>query len=400
MDVFRILDENQISVLDEIKHICKAKKIKVYIVGGAVRDSILNLKTRDIDLCIEENPLEVIKALKTLKKYVYYEKFQTSTLHFNNGIVIDLIRCRSEIYLNDGMLPVIKPSSIEDDLYRRDFTINALAYDLAKEKIIDLHNGIKHINEKTIKSVHKNSYNEDPTRIFRAIRYGIRYGFKIKEEDVIKKLISNNIFDSISYDRYVKELYLICCEKNWIEMLKTCHKYGIFNIDYEKLGSKNILCNCSKNPYMNFLNLIYCSKDKKLNTIILKNSFFSKELINPIREFVLKKNEVEVGLLHAKTNYDIYNILRGMSDYELILFSWNDDIKYKIYNYVNNILKCNLKISGSEIKKLIKIDGKVVGLIKQFILRKNVNMLMNFDLSDFAEKNMGEILYDAEYKHR
>lgn len=400
MDVFRIFDKNQISILNEIKHICKAKKIKVYIVGGAVRDSILHVKTRDMDLCIEENPLKVIKGLKTLKDYVYYEKFQTSTLYFNNGIIVDLIRCRSEIYLNDGMLPVVKPSHIKDDLYRRDFTINALAYDLVQEKIIDMHNGVKHINEKIIKSVHKNSYNEDPTRIFRAIRYGVRYGFKIEEEDIIKRLVNHNIFDTISYDRYVKELYLICCEKNWIDILKVCNRYGILNLDDKKLGSRNILCNCNVNVYINFLNLIYCSRDKKLNIVIRENSFLKKELINPIRKFILEKNQIEAGLLHAKTNYDIYNILKGMSNYELILLSWNDDIKYKVYNYANNILKYNLKVSGSEIKKLTKRDGKVIGLIKQFILRKNVNMLMNFDLSDFVEKNMGEILYDAKYKHR
>ncbi|AAK80021.1 poly(A) polymerase/tRNA nucleotidyltransferase (CCA-adding enzyme) [Clostridium acetobutylicum] len=393
MDMYRIFNEGQINVLKDIKRACKEKKIKAYIIGGAVRDSILNVKSKDIDVCVEGDPLIIIKELKSLKDYVYYEKFQTSTIYFNNGVSVDLIRCRKETYLKDGMLPIVEPSSIKDDIYRRDFTVNALAYDIVDERIIDFYGGIDDINNKVIKSIHKNSYSEDCTRIFRAIKYSIRYGFEIEDDFVFNSLIGNNIFNTISFERYIKELYLICGEDKWIQMLKKCCMYGIIDLDCDMLGDSIQF----SEQNINFLNMVYCSRDKILNRALVENSFLKKELLNPIRKFIVGRKELEHKLLNSKRNYDIYKVFNGMTKYELVLFSWNKELKYKVYNYTKNILNFKTVISGKEIKNLIERDGKIVGLIKEGILKRNVNMLMNFD---YSTKNMGEILYDIEHKYR
>ncbi|URZ00607.1 tRNA nucleotidyltransferase/poly(A) polymerase family protein [Clostridium felsineum] len=393
MNIYKGFNENEISALEDIKNACICKKIKAYIIGGAVRDSILKVKTKDIDLCIEENPLSIIKSLKSLKDYVYYEKFQTATLYFNNNVNVDLIRCRKETYLQDGMLPIVEPATIIDDIYRRDFTVNALAYDIIEDEIIDIYEGINNINNKIIKSIHKNSYKEDCTRIFRAIKYSVRYDFKIVDDFIFEELIEKNILDTISVERYVKELYLICGEDKWVEMLRKCCKYGIIALDFNALG-KNVL---NSNQNEKFLNMIYCSKDKRLNKALIKNSFLNKELLNPIRKFVLNRKKVEEGLLKAQNNYDIYVVLKGMTKYELMLFSWNKNIEYKIHNYVNNIVKFHKVMGGEEIKKIIQSDGKIIGVIKENILRRNLNMLINFN---YSTKNMGEILYDIEHKYR
>jgi tRNA nucleotidyltransferase/poly(A) polymerase len=121
LDILSGFNDEELYIVNSIERICRIKDIKSYVVGGAVRDILLHVNVKDIDICLNEDPIVVLKSLGGVHKFKYYDEFQTASIIFNNGISIDLIRCRKEVYLKPGMLPKIIPSDIKDDLYRRDF---------------------------------------------------------------------------------------------------------------------------------------------------------------------------------------------------------------------------------------------------------------------------------------
>ncbi|RFM21957.1 CCA tRNA nucleotidyltransferase [Clostridium botulinum] len=306
--------------------------IKIYIIGGAIRDIILNNKINDIDICLEGEPKELIYRMKNIKEYIYYDEFHTSTIKFQNNIQIDLIGCRKEKYEYEGALPKITLSNIKNNLERRDFTINALAYDIVEDKILDFFNGMEDLRKGKIIKIHNNSYMEDGTRIFRAIKYSIRYGFKIEDEKEIRESITKGTLKNISNDRIVSELYSLCTEENWIEAIKQCYKYNLLDIDLNLLGLENILLDYS-NIYVRILNVLYSIKGEHGQSIFIDNSFLDKDLRKPIDKYLQNKEIYSLSLSNAKDNYEIYKILSKTYSFERVLLAWNLKFRYKVYNY-------------------------------------------------------------------
>ena len=151
MDITFSFDEKQKVAIESVIKVCRKNGIKGFIVGGAVRDAFLEISPMDIDMCFEEDPRNIIQEFD-LENFVYHDAFSTATVRFKNGVEIDFIRCRKEVYKRNGALPTIIPSDIKDDLERRDFTVNALAYDVVEGVVIDPFGGIADIKAKKIKS--------------------------------------------------------------------------------------------------------------------------------------------------------------------------------------------------------------------------------------------------------
>jgi len=194
-------------------------KYRTYLVGGTVRDIILDRNHIDIDITVEGDAIKLGKVLAkdTGAAITVYKSFGTCTLVFKDGSKIDLATARRETYKRPGAMPTIKPSTLKEDLKRRDFTINAIAASImAKDfgKIYDLFNGTGDLKSGIIRIMHSKSFADDPTRIFRARRFAARFGFKIepKTDLLMKKALINRALDTISPGRIQKELMLISKE--------------------------------------------------------------------------------------------------------------------------------------------------------------------------------------------
>ncbi len=379
----------EIEVINSIKNVCKKFNIEMYLVGGAVRDALLREKIKDIDICINENPKIIIENLLNIKSYEYHDKFQTSTILFNNGTSIDLIRCRREVYEQNGKLPVVTPSNIYDDLYRRDFTVNALAYDLINETILDMYNGLEHLEEKKFIKIHCNSYNEDPTRILRVIKYSTRYSFEISDKEEIVKTIEEGIFQTVSNDRIIKEIYMLCKEKNWEENIRKCYSMGIFKLKIKELGLQNHLINYSCLE-CRILNLFYIMEDLKYIEMFLNNSFLHKDLNKAIKYYYINKNKIVDLLTNTMDNYEIYKILKDIEWYSVLLLCWNKELSYKILNYAYNLKDLELNINGNYLNQLGIKKGKNIGKVLQYILKLKLNIGISDD-EKYLLLNLGEI---------
>ena len=196
-----------------------------------MRDKLLGKKTVDIDLACEDNVQRLGERLtKELgTRFLYYTPFKTGTLEGPKGERIDIARTRKEGYPKPGELPKIEPASIEDDLYRRDFTVNAMAQSLHPRdfgRLIDPLNGQEDLKRGLIRIIHDKSFIDDPTRIFRAVRYTVRLGFRIEPHtlSLLKKAIPK--ISKLSGERLLYELRCIAKEKARVKIVKRLESSG------------------------------------------------------------------------------------------------------------------------------------------------------------------------------
>jgi tRNA nucleotidyltransferase (CCA-adding enzyme) len=158
----------------------------VYLVGGTVRDILLGERSFDVDIAVEGDAIELAKALaEALDGRVRpHDKFGTAVVIYGDGGRIDVVTTRTEFYDAPAALPTVEHARIREDLFRRDFTINAMAVSLKGDdlgRLVDPFGGRGDLEAGVIRVLHNLSFIDDPTRIFRAIRYENRYGFRMDE---------------------------------------------------------------------------------------------------------------------------------------------------------------------------------------------------------------------------
>jgi tRNA nucleotidyltransferase (CCA-adding enzyme) len=158
----------------------------VYLVGGTVRDILLAERSFDVDIAVEGDAIALAQALADALggRVRAHEKFGTAVVVYGDGERVDVVTARTEFYDAPAALPSVEHASIREDLFRRDFTINAMAVSLKGDdygRLVDPFGGRVDLEEKRIRVLHNLSFIDDPTRIFRAIRYENRYGFRMDE---------------------------------------------------------------------------------------------------------------------------------------------------------------------------------------------------------------------------
>ena len=188
----------------------------VYLVGGTVRDILLGEPGFDVDIAVEGDAIAFARALgKVLHGRVRtHEQFGTAVVSWGSGERVDVVTARSEFYDAPGALPTVEHATIRDDLFRRDFTINAIAASLRGDdfgRLVDPFGGRRDLAARTVRVLHNLSFIEDPTRLFRAVRYETRYGFRMDErtERLARACIEMGLVSDLSGARLREELVAI-----------------------------------------------------------------------------------------------------------------------------------------------------------------------------------------------
>jgi tRNA nucleotidyltransferase (CCA-adding enzyme) len=158
----------------------------VYLVGGTVRDILLGEQSFDVDIAVEGDAIEFARALAEALggRVTPHRKFGTAVVQYGDGSRVDVVTTRTEFYDAPGALPTVERAGLREDLFRRDFTINAMAASLKPGdfgRLIDPFGGRADLEAHTLRVLHNLSFIDDPTRIFRGIRYEARYGFRMDE---------------------------------------------------------------------------------------------------------------------------------------------------------------------------------------------------------------------------
>jgi tRNA nucleotidyltransferase (CCA-adding enzyme) len=218
--MYRGLPEEYIEIMERAGTIANRLGSKVYAAGGVVRDLLLGMECLDIDLVVEGDGIILAQALGQ-----YYDgrvrvhpKFHTATILFPGGQQVDVATARVEFYQYPAAMPQIETSSLHQDLYRRDFTINAMAISLNSSdfgNIIDFFGGREDLERGLIRVLHNLSFIEDPTRLLRGVRFEKRYYMNMEPQTLklVKEAARSKMLARVSLERVWEELKHILLEQ-------------------------------------------------------------------------------------------------------------------------------------------------------------------------------------------
>jgi tRNA nucleotidyltransferase (CCA-adding enzyme) len=246
------LPKKILEILQQVGQVAEELGFTAYTVGGFVRDLFLRYDNLDIDIVIEGDA--IVFARRFAGRYGArsreFHKFKTAVIIFPDGFKIDVATARTEYYEAPGALPVVEYSSIKMDLYRRDFTINTLSVKLNPRDfgtLMDFFGAHRDLKEKVISVLHNLSFVEDPTRVFRAIRFEQRFKFRVSKltANLIANAVKNNFFDRLSGARLFGELKLILQEANPLPAIARLAEFNLLTPIHPRLrydeGTKGML---------------------------------------------------------------------------------------------------------------------------------------------------------------
>jgi tRNA nucleotidyltransferase (CCA-adding enzyme) len=216
----------------------------VYLVGGAVRDVLMGEPNFDVDIAVEGDGIALGRALAGALggRVVPHEKFGTAIVLYRDGGRVDVATARTEFYDYPGALPTVEQASIRQDLYRRDFTINAMAVSLKGEdfgRLVDYFGGHRDLADGVVRVLHNLSFIDDPTRIFRAIRYETRYGFRMDAHTLglARACVEMELVGELSSARLRDELQALLSEARVGDSVRRMADLGIDRAIHPKLAA-------------------------------------------------------------------------------------------------------------------------------------------------------------------
>ena len=220
--------------LDLVKEVAAEKKLRPYLVGGPVRDLLLGRSVIDLDFTLEEGSSTLARGIaKRINGRVRsYPQFMTYKVTADEFPEIDVASARSEKYRQPGALPSVSPGTLSDDLLRRDFAINAIALDVISGELHDPTGGQRDLENKIVRVLHDQSFIDDPTRIYRAVRLATRLGFSIDAhtQELMREAIRSGALTTVSKERLWRELALAFEEQNAPQVIEALHNAGALEV--------------------------------------------------------------------------------------------------------------------------------------------------------------------------
>ena len=400
------LSPRLLNILKDIGHVADKIDCAAYVVGGFVRDLFLYRPNEDIDIVIEGDGIAFAKkfAAGVGARIHAYAKFGTAVIIFPDGFKIDVASARLEYYKFPAALPIVEMSSIRLDLFRRDFTMNTLAIQLNADKfstLIDFFSAQRDIKEKVIRVLHNLSFVEDPTRVFRALRFEQRFGFSIGKltAGLIENAVKMDFFKRLSGRRIFTEIRLILEEENPTPAIVRLHDYQLLQVIHPSINLDNNLISLLNSTrevlawhdllfleesYIKwaiyFMVLIQDCNQKTTREIcdqlelapryikiLLKDRFTAESTLNQM-ERNLPKND---SLLHGQlTGLNIEMILYMM------VCARSRRVKRAISHYVTKLRHVTISVTG---KDLMERDLKP-GPVYRDIMRAVLNAKLNGEL--------------------
>ena len=413
-------------IIDRLKsfgHVADMLGYNAYLVGGLVRDVLLHRENFDVDIVIEGDGIEF--AHEYAKYYEArvrsHKKFGTAVLIFPDGFKVDVATARMEYYESPGSPPVVQTSSLRMDLYRRDFTINTLAIKLNKREfgtLIDYFGGQRDIKEKVIRVLHNLSFVEDPTRVFRAIRFEQRFGFKIGRLtlSLIKNAVKINALREISGHRLFIELKHILSESDPIKAIERMNEFNLLQYISPKIVYTEKLKRLLEDikNVIGWYRLLYLEESFepwKVYWYGLTSPLESKEFAKLMEFMGLVDNKSMVVVsqrrklldlarsLHGFSgdNYELYTLLSPY-DTEILLFlmakTSNDRTRRLISLYFTKLKGTQVELTGKELINLGMSPGPVFKRVFEEILKARLNQEIQSKQDELAlvKQKFGELL--------
>ncbi|OGX24620.1 MAG: hypothetical protein A2787_07100 [Omnitrophica WOR_2 bacterium RIFCSPHIGHO2_01_FULL_48_9] len=394
---FNALDKKILKNVCEIGQLADRSHAPAYVVGGFVRDIFLKRKNFDIDIVVEGDAVGLAKsyAARHNGRVVVHERFKTATVEFKAGRHVDFTTARRESYPHPGALPVVAAGNIADDLLRRDFTINAMAVCINRDswgKLVDYYGGWADLRAKKVRVLHGKSFEDDPTRILRAVRFAQRFRFSLDKEtqQLLKIALREDFPAQVKPERYFAEFKKILEEKQPRAGLGQLAQAGglkflsgnlrispqqLVRIErrLEPLRKKGLLRD--KERWLIYL----MSLLERLAAPTLEQLLAKFNLRKTDRVKILSIRDLERSIKTLKKDSppsQVYRVLHVFPR-ETILFVRlkviNKIIQKHIADFLEKYHDVTLDINGDDLKKLGVPEGKEIQRILQAVLAKKLD---------------------------
>ncbi|WP_375497659.1 CBS domain-containing protein [uncultured Nostoc sp.] len=377
----------------------------LYLVGGAVRDLLLadatsgTLMIKDIDLVVDGfhksadvgAGVELAKALQQLYPTARLEihgAFQTAALLWHkdpelDSLWVDIATARTEFYPYPAANPEVEASSIRQDLYRRDFSINALALRLTTPRageLLDFFGGLLDLQARQIRVLHPNSFIEDPTRIYRGVRFAVRFGFQIEPqtEEFIRYAINSGVYDRTAQEnsktpalqtRLKTELKHILEAPYWKSALQLLDNLGALQcihpslkLDAELLRQLRLLKRCLRRfdlqptliHWEMRLEALIAHLTPQYRAKVAKNLQLQEDSIKRLQNLASAQTEVMESLPKCQSSSQIVQLLRQYDLPMLILIALQSprSLRHQIWEYLTVWANVQPLLNGNDLKKL------------------------------------------------
>lgn len=399
-DMKEQLPEEIYTLLEQISKIASRTKTKVYLIGGIVRDILLRRPNEDVDFVVEGDGIQFAKHLHEQLggELVAHEEFGTATWTAPNGIEVDIASSRLEYYEKPATLPEVERSTLKEDLYRRDFTINAMAVHLNEARfgdLVDPFMGQEDLHHKTIRVLHNLSFVEDPTRILRAVRFEVRFQFKMDEQTEKLALQSMPQMKELSCQRIMNEIKRLYQEENPLEATQRLGELGFWQqflngewdrekvnyytkklADFHELFERNQMKKSEMSWFAYFIVPFYAGK--RLENI--KRFALTREAKKLVRELI---EESRQPMEHVETVGDLHDRFKTVSDDTVLLLASCEffaDEKL-VLNYLQKRKKLSPLLTGEDLKR----RGLPQGPLYQEILSALETAMLNGEVQTKRE---------------
>jgi poly(A) polymerase len=347
------------------------KNLQAYVIGGFVRDLLLERPSKDIDIVVVGNGLDLAKEcarILRVKKVSVFENFGTAQFKYKD-LDVEFVGARKESYRQDSRKPIVENGTLEDDQNRRDFTINALALSLHADNfgdIIDPFNGLSDLEKGIIRTPLDPdiTYSDDPLRMMRAIRFASQLGFKIENDSLNSILQNSERLSIISIERIMDEL-------NKIILSQTPSR-----------GFK--LLNSTKLLHQFFPEMIALQGIETIDGKSHKDNFYhTLEVLDNISE-----NTDNLWLRWAAIMHDIAKPPTKRFDQEIgWTFHGHEEFGARMTSKIFRRLKLPLDAKMKYVEKLVRLHLRPIALVKGTVSDSAVRRLL-FEAGDDVEDLM------------
>jgi tRNA nucleotidyltransferase (CCA-adding enzyme) len=363
---------------------------KIYLVGGVVRDLLLGQANFDLDLVVEGNAIELAQQLREINqgKITTHPRFNTAKLQWDNWSV-DLATARSETYAKPGALPTVTPSSIDDDLSRRDFTINAMAIHLNPGyygRLVDPHGGHNDLKHKCIRVLHEKSFIDDATRIWRGLRYEQRLDFHLERKTLIRLQRDIPMLDTISADRIRYEIECILKEKYPEKVFRRAQELGVLATLHlalkgngwlaAKFDQARRLCSPEPPEFDLYLALLAYPLTSEEAESLISHLNLPKSSAQTLRDSITIKNKMRSLATPGISPSFIYSLLHGLSSPALVANSLATEspvASQNIHLFLNRLKDIKVSLTGDDLVQMGIAPGPQIGEILEQLHQARLN---------------------------
>jgi tRNA nucleotidyltransferase/poly(A) polymerase len=408
------LSPEQYSVLGLISRLAYEQGLNLYLVGGAVRDLTYGQQVvRDLDFALEGDPLKVLRRLESkdaspmtestsrpgmgsaepvaLQSQEFDAHAVASELWFTNGVRAELGQCRVDVFSKPGQRPEMRPATIFEDLKRRDFSINAMAISLhpnSRGLLLDPTNGAADIERRELRVLHPRSFSEDPLRIYRLLRLGLRLDFTPEErtKNYFEAALQNRAWERLTPEQQGRELRAILQEEDPARILKVLAERKLLGgLDKKLASARATYDHFSKSrsaaqivpgadPYLvHFLCLVEKlggSEKLRMAKKVLRVGQVIKEVLNMERD--AKKLARVLVSSKAALPRQVYTLLSKESRHLLLfllVYYRQAKVQSRVKNYLTKYLPLRAKLPEAELQALgFKPGAKFDQIIESVLL--------------------------------